>query len=59
MHSHIPQRVSGSEAPAGIQTNTNLSITLKFKQFPVQPLRLVTFKTYFHHYKGYHSKYLI
>lgn len=52
-------RVSRSEDPASIRTNTSLPVSLKFKQLPVQPLRLVTFKTYSDHYKGYHSKYLI
>lgn len=51
-------RVSRSEDPASIRTNTSLPVSLKFKQLPVQPLRLVTFKTYSDHYKGYHSKYL-
>lgn len=51
--------VSDSEDLAGNWTNTSLSISLKFEQLPVQPLRLVTFKTYANHYKGYHSKYLI
>lgn len=52
-------RASGSEDPAGIWTNTSLSISLKFKQLPIQTLRLVTFETYSNHYKGYNSKYLI